>query len=283
MSLEKQLADFGRLQEEQFGPVSVDEITSLLVKEPGEGVSMTKTQQSPKARKAGRYRGPVWGVAAFVAVLAVAALYFAFSSDKGQVAETPTTLAPDVETMTDLEVIQAGVAALYSGDAERAIELFELGPADAPDAEVDGESPFGPPLMDGNELRGDDQIRREAAYQAAIGGRLSLDCNEGHVGVFTCVMSYHNALTDAIGYVDSIGYNGRIAVRNGEITDFPLMEHNFLLASVAEFIPEVASDPICEDEQEPITTLPGFGRTEECVDLIRGHLDEWAAWYEANT
>ena len=53
---------------------------------------------------------------------------------------------PPAPTMSDLEVIEAGVAAFYSGEAERAAELFEL--AD----------------------RTDDQIRAESAYQAAIGG-----------------------------------------------------------------------------------------------------------------
>ena len=37
----------------------------------------------------------------------------------------PTTVAPTVETLTDLEIIEAGVASYYSGDAERAVELFE--------------------------------------------------------------------------------------------------------------------------------------------------------------
>jgi hypothetical protein len=52
----------------------------------------------------------------------------------------PSTSAAD---MSDLEVIEAGVAAFYSGDAERAAELFELSD------------------------RTDDQIRAESAYQAA--------------------------------------------------------------------------------------------------------------------
>ncbi len=61
--------------------------------------------------------------------------------------------------MSDLEVIEAGVAAFYSGDAERAAELFEL--AD----------------------RTDDQIRAESAYQAAVGGRLDLRCTENSTWV----------------------------------------------------------------------------------------------------
>jgi hypothetical protein len=32
---------------------------------------------------------------------------------------TPTTLALDAETMSDFEILQAGVTAFYSGDADR--------------------------------------------------------------------------------------------------------------------------------------------------------------------
>ncbi len=88
-------------------------------------------------------------MAAFVAVLAAAGVLVVVNlGGDGEVADSPPppTTAPDVETMSDLEVIEAGVAAFYSGDAERAVELFEL-----PD-------------------RTDDQIQAEAAYQAAIGG-----------------------------------------------------------------------------------------------------------------
>ncbi|MFZ1491528.1 MAG: hypothetical protein WAS51_16445, partial [Ilumatobacteraceae bacterium] len=68
--------------------------------------------------------------------------------------------------MAGLEVIEAGVAAFYSGDAERAAELFEL--AD----------------------RTDDQIRAESAYQAAIGGQLDLSCTESMPGSFSCSTPY---------------------------------------------------------------------------------------------
>ena len=77
--------------------------------------------------------------------------------------------------MSDLEVIEAGVAAFYSGDAERAAELFEL--AD----------------------RTDDQIRAELAYQAAVDGRVELRCTESAPGSFRCGTPYRNAMTDAIG------------------------------------------------------------------------------------
>ncbi len=84
--------------------------------------------------------------------------------------------------MSDFEIIQAGVAAFYSGDADRAARLFEL-----PD-------------------RTDDQIRQESAYQAAIGGRLTLNCfGPSTPGVFNCTLPYHNAATDAIGAVDLPG------------------------------------------------------------------------------
>jgi Tol biopolymer transport system component len=59
-------------------------------------------QQSSRTNEPSRNRRPAWAVAAFVAVLAVAALYFAFADDFDPVADNPappTTLAPDAETM----------------------------------------------------------------------------------------------------------------------------------------------------------------------------------------
>jgi Tol biopolymer transport system component len=74
----------------------------VVVNKRREGTLMTKTQQRPTTSRPGRYRGPAWAAAAFVAVLAVAGLYFAFSGDSDEVAHTsptPTTVAPDVETL----------------------------------------------------------------------------------------------------------------------------------------------------------------------------------------
>jgi hypothetical protein len=233
-----------------------------------EGTTMTKTQQSPTTSRPSRYRGPVWGVAAFVAVIAVAALYVAFAGDPDQVADTaptPTTVAPDVESMTDLEVIEAGVVALYSGDAERAVKLFELG--DIPD----------------------DQIRSEAAYQAAIGGRLTLNCTaQDTPGVFGCTTPYHNAMTDAIAYVDSPGDTSIVRVQDGVIVEFGLKPrgglridafpfHTFIMTSMEAFIHSKGQGlGECAILWEPTPKA-------ECADLIMENLDEWAAWYGSNS
>ena len=244
-----------------------------------EGTLMTKKQQTPTNSQPGRYRGPAWAVAAFVAVLAVGALYVVFLNDGDRVADNPppTAVAPDVETFTDLEVIQAGVEALYSGDAERAVELFGI---------EDGD--------DEAQIRDDDLIRREAAYQAAIGGRLTLNCTEdvNTPGRFTCNVPYHNALTDAVGYVNSPGDFIHVVVQDGVITQFGLWshlvqgfahefpEHNSLLRTVVSFLrEEVEGSEGCWDDP---TTLWAVIRTPECTRLIMDHLDEWAAWYRTN-
>lgn len=284
MTLEKQLADYGRLQEELFGPISVDEITNPLANKRREGMSTTKTLHSSKINQLSRHWRPVWAVVAFIAVLAVGGVYLAFSSDEDQVADNPppTTVAPDVETMTDLEVIQAGVEALYSGDAERAVELFGIEGGD-----------------DEAQIRDDDLIRQEAAFQAAfqaaIGGRLTLNCTEevNGPGMFTCNVPYHNALTDAVGYVDSPGDVIHVVVQDGVITQFGLPhhlvqgvahefpEHNVLLRTVVSFLrEEVEGSEGCRDDSNPNDWADI--RTPECARLIMDHLDEWAAWYESN-
>lgn len=217
-----------------------------------EGTTMTKTQQPPTTEQPRRSRGPAWALAAFVAILAVAGLYLALSgdSDEGEVADTPpppTTVVPDVETTTDLEVVEAGVAAFYSGDGERAAELFEL-------AE-----------------RSDDEIRQEVAYQAAIDGRLTLNCTEENTpGVFTCNVPYHNALTDAIGHIDS-GDTNRVVVEDGVITEFEFPEHTFILASIGIFL-------AMEDRFDGYEECAALPPPESCAVIQMENAEAWADW-----
>ena len=218
-----------------------------------EGTIMTKTQQRPTNRQSSRYRGPAWGVAAFAAILAVAGLYLAFADDSGEVADNPpppTTVAPDVETSTDLEIIEAGVAALYSGDADRAAELFELG-----------------------DLT-DDDIRQMSAYEKAIGGRLTVDCTERQTpGEFTCRVPYHNTLTDAIGFSDG-GDTNPVVVNDGVITTFGFPEHTGMLVSVAAYLALELGSEVPEE----CFVLGPFPET--CATIHIENLDGWATFYK---
>ena len=84
ISLEQQLADYGQLQEELFGPISIDEIASPIV--PSGAVRVGN--RSPQTRLG---RGIGWAVAAFVlVVLAVGGMYFAFRGGDGQVVDQTT-------------------------------------------------------------------------------------------------------------------------------------------------------------------------------------------------
>ncbi|HJQ90752.1 MAG TPA: hypothetical protein VJ950_03545 [Acidimicrobiia bacterium] len=261
MSLEKQLADYGRLQEELFGAIEVHEITNPLTEGRQERTPSSQTLFPQRITWRTRYAGPAWAVAAFVSVLAVGAVYLLFSKLGDQVADNPppTTVAPDVERMTDLEVIEAGVAALYSGNADRAVELFEL---PSPDD--------------------DNWIREWAAYQAAIEGRLSLNCIEQDTpGVFTCRTPYHNAMTDAVGYVDD-GDTNRVVVEDGVITQFNFPEHTELLTYVAAFLRDEGS-PGCASEFFDLFPEEGAGPpTADCASFMLEYLDEWAAWATTN-
>jgi hypothetical protein len=224
---------------------------------------------------------PTWayglGVLVLILVVAIGLSLLAGGNENEVVQPTSTTMAPDVETMTDLEVIEAGVAALYSGDAERAVELFGIENGD-----------------DEAQIRDDDLIRQEAAYQAAIGGRLTLNCTEEEntSGMFTCNVPYHNALTDAVGSVDSPGDFIHVVVQDGVITQFGLPrhlvqgiahefpEHNVILRAVVSFLrEEVEGSEGCWDDP---TSFWSVIRTPECARLIMDHLEEWAAWYESN-
>ncbi|MGH8948783.1 MAG: hypothetical protein ACRDXF_07985, partial [Acidimicrobiia bacterium] len=183
-----------------------------------EGVFMTKTDQPVTTKSPGPGRGLAWAVAAFV-VLTVGGLYFAFSGDDGQVVDqttvpTPTTvLAPEPEAMSDGEIIEAGAAAVYSGDAATAARLFDLA------------------------YLNDEEIATEAAYQEAIGGQVELDCTEpGTSGdAFDCIYRYGNSLTDAIGFVDP-GETSQVRVSDGQIVEFAFPAHHLVLLSMGSFL-----------------------------------------------
>jgi hypothetical protein len=166
-----------------------------------------------------------------------------------------TTAAPDVETLTDLEVIEAFIAALYSGNAERAAELFET--------------------SSGQFYTTDDEIREEAAYQAAIGGRLTLNCTEQPTpGTFSCRVPYHNAMTDAIGHVDQ-GDTVTVVVEDGVITEFwgAFPVHSFIVHDMGTFL---ASEGRFEGYWDCLfRPFPA-----SCGTIQRENLDAWVQWRE---
>lgn len=211
------------------------------------------TQKRPVGNRRNRSPRFAWGVALVAVVVTVAGLNLVLAGNRNPLADDPavsTLVTPDGGTLTDLEVIGAGVDALYSGDADRAVELFEL-----------------PPPHD------DDWIRTESAYQAAIGGRLAPDCTPlENPGVFSCLVPYHNVFTDAIGWVDTPGDQIRISVVGGVITEFGFPVHSFLEGGLAEFLAESGSgDPDC-----------GVEHLTDCALVVLGELDAWAAWAETN-
>jgi len=236
-----------------------------------------------------RWTAPSWayGMATMVVVLVLIlglALLVRSGNENEVVEPTPTTVAPDVDTMTDLEIIEAGVDALYSGDADRAVEFFEL-------------HGLFPDSADEN----DEWIRDEVAYQAAIEGRVTVDCNEKDTpGMFTCTWIYHNAFTDAIGYVERrvdtvpgrhvYGDTLLVVVDDGVITtfsEFPFhdWEHNPITIGLEAFLGEKVDEPPANSDSLCSFGYPWTMRgplSGECVDFVLDHLDEWAAWAETN-
>ncbi|HEX6302347.1 MAG TPA: hypothetical protein VF148_17995 [Acidimicrobiia bacterium] len=230
------LREHGRHLENQMTPLDLEQVSVY--------------QAQPRPRADSNRRMAVWSVAAVImmSILATAALLLARTGDGDEVADTPatTTVAPDV----DLEIVEAGVAALYSGDAERAVELFEL-----PD-------------------RTDEELRREAAYQAAIGGRLTLNCDELDApGMFICNTPYQNAMTDAIGFADSPGDANRVVVEDGVITEFGLPEHSFILVSMGTYLATEGRFDGYEDCEYP-GPFP-----VSCATIQLENLDAWKEWY----
>ncbi len=176
---------------------------------------------------------------------------------------TPTTVASDGDTVID-PTIEAAVAAFYSGDVDRAAELFELSD------------------------RTDEEIRRESAYQAAIGGRLSVGCTESAPGRFNCTMEYHNALIDAAAAVaeDPDGFASwwgikawfdsgvEVVVEDDVITTFVFPEYPIVNIAMGSYL---ASEGRLEGYEDC-----AFGPlTESCAVIQLENLDAWTDWQEA--
>ncbi len=219
-------------------------------------IDLETPSQSDEQRKGSR-RVVVVALVAAATVIAIA--LFAIRSDEppspaDQTAPTvpatsaPVTAAPiSAPTLSDLEVIQAGVDAYYSGDGERAADLFEL--AD----------------------RTDDQIRAESAYQAAIGGQLDLSCDEDEPGSFHCTTPYSNAMTRAVR-----AGGGRdvwpVVVTDGVITQFGFTEHTSLLIEMGIFL---ASEGRFDGYEDCLAgPFP-----ESCATIQLENLDGWASWH----
>ena len=231
-------------------------------------IDLETPSQSDEQRRGSR-RTIVVALVAAAAVIAIA--LFAFRSDEppspadqtaptvpatgapvtaAPVTSAPVTAAPatSVPALSDLEVIQAGVDALYSGDAERAAELFELSD------------------------RTDDQIRAESAYQAAIGGRLGLTCREDTTpGSFHCTTPYTNAMTEAVraGGGDDVW---PVVVEDGVITQFGFTEHTGLLIEMGIYLASV-------DRFDGYEDCMGGPFREMCATIQLEHLDAWASWH----
>lgn len=213
---------------------------------------MTKTASTPTTQQRRQNLGPVMGLAAFAIILALGVIYYYTTQDD----ETAEVVSPS----TDLAIIEAGVAALYSGDADRAAQLFEL-----------EATPDGDPAIT------DEQIRDMARYQKAIGGSLTIECTAKETpGEYSCRVPYHNMMTDAIGYRDP-GDRIDVVVEDGVITRFAIPEHSKMLVSMTAYLARELGDSVPDGCHQWYSPLP-----EDCVALQVENLDGWAAFYKTD-
>lgn len=228
---------------------------------------MTKTDERVEEKRPGIARGLGWAVAAFVAVLAVAGLFFVLGGEEEPLADdepvptTPTTVAAEEpQEVTewspedDVATVQSAVAAFYSGDVDTASELFDFAALSA-----------------GTRM---DTWQGEMAYQTAIDGRVNLDCqpprSEG--ASFTCTVFYDNALTEALGEADE-GELFPTRVEDGKVTLFEFPEHTGTLYTVATY--RVLNGQFGEGDAECLGAPMG----PRCAEFQLEFIDEWADWY----
>lgn len=100
MSLEKQLADYGRLHEQVFGPIGADEVTNPVVQKRVRGD--LATQGPSVARQPRRNRGPAWALVTFAVVITAGGLFLAFSGDDGEVVDNQTVVPSPTTVPTSL-------------------------------------------------------------------------------------------------------------------------------------------------------------------------------------
>ncbi len=225
---------------------------------------MTKTDESVKTQAPGPRRGLVWAVAGLVVVVTVGGLYLAFNGVDGQVVDqttvpTPTTaLEPKPEAMTDVEIVEAGAAAVYSGDAAAAAGMFDL-------------------ASSARWRLTDEEIATEAAYQEVIGGHVDLDCTEPETSgnAFDCIYRYGNSLTDAIGYVDP-GETSEVLVSDGQIVEFYFPENTWVLESVGEFL--ALGEGWVDGYEDCVNAVPHL---LSCAEIQSENVGAWADWYQS--
>jgi hypothetical protein len=181
-----------------------------------EGRPMTKTQQPPTTNQPRRYRGPAWAVAAFVAVLAVAGIYLAFTGDEPDIAGSPD----DPVAMS-----AAFVEAYTTGDSDTAAAML------APDAHFQYVR-----LADTGSFSGDfsdlgvDGLSLIARFDEAVGmtwlpGPCELQGSTTAGSNVVCPYDFHGFHSEERGLGPYSGSVYRIRILDGKITSFIDIPH----------------------------------------------------------
>lgn len=177
-----------------------------------EGTLMTTTQQPPNTDQPKRYRGPAWAVAAFVAVLGVAAvLVLVFAGDESEIAGAPDD---PVATAT------AFVEAYTTGDMETAAAYL---PADA-HFEYTRPADTGSFSGDFSDL-GMEGLSLIAQFDEAVGmtwlpGPCELQDSTSAGSNVVCPYDFHGFHSDERGLGPYSGSAYRITILDGEIISF---------------------------------------------------------------
>lgn len=225
-----------------------------------EGILMTKTDERVEEKRAGIGRGLGWAVAAFIAVLAVAGVYLAVGGGDGEVVDQPPSPTvveetPEVEAMTDVEIVEAGLAAWFSGDAATVAVLFDV-----------------PLVSEWTE----EEVEGELAYQALADDRVEiLEC-EGE-GTVQCQFLHTTWFDRPLGISDTGTAPLVFRVEDGRITyaylDWGYPDCGVCIDSMAIFLSLDSGPDIALDYAG--CAAP---RTADCAEIETANLDAWVAW-----
>ena len=242
----------------------------VVVSKRREGTTMTKTQQPPTTNQPRRYRGLAWAVAAFVAVLAVAGTYIAFSGDEPDIAATPDD--PVAAAAAFLEAYTTGDADTAAGflAADAHFEYQRL----ADTGSFSGE--FSDLGMEGLTL-----ISRfdEAVGMTWLPGPCEVQSSTSAGSNVVCPYDFHGFHSDERGLGPYSGSAYRITILDGKITSFidtPQLEAEDEDAWVVENW-DAFNNWVSETHPEDWATL---GNEQAIASLIASSPDQAIEMYE---
>lgn len=240
----------------------------VVVTKQRKGWGMSVQTDEKRERKQGNTgKGLAWAAATFVAVIGIAALYFAFGGEpEGDVVEPapPTTVATETTVVDDVsstaalvEILESAVGAYYAGDYEGAAELMDFAAIDS--------------------TRTEPEWRDEVAYFRQMNAEVSVDCATSvtRATSMSCAFTYADDLVRVIygDVVDASDEYLPVGVVDGKVTHIELVGPDSPMWSMGIYLAGQGNLAGFED------CMGGNSLTPECAEIQQAHLADYEDWH----